>query len=303
VTDANLLLGYLSAESPLAAGVRLDRDAAERVVQALAGDLGLGVEDTARGIVRVADEEMLRALRVATVERGVDPRRYALVAFGGAGPMHAARLAEELEIATVLCPRAAGVLSAQGLAAADRRRDAARTVLMREEDVREGRAHAALGDLAREATAGLRGARTEATWDVRYAGQAFELPIPASPDTPVETLRERFERAHAERYGYADAQGALEIVNLRVTATVPRETPISAAAGPAEPRARRGERRALFGGQWLATAVLRGMPPAEERVCGPAVIELDEATVVVPPGWSADVDPHEAIVMRRDGLQ
>jgi N-methylhydantoinase A len=301
VTDANLLLGYLSADAPLAAGVRLDRDAAERAVRALAGELGLGVEETARGIVRVADEEMLRALRVATVERGVDPRHYALVAFGGAGPMHAARLAEELEVTTVLCPRAAGVLSALGLAAADRRRDAARTVLMNEEDVREGRARAALGDLAREAAAGLPGARAEATWDMRYAGQAFELPVAAPADASVDALRERFERAHAERYGYADPEGELEIVNLRVTATVARSTPISAAAGPAERRDGRGERRALFGGRWVAAAVLRGAPPVGESVSGPAVFELDEATVVVPPGWSAAVDRHEAIVMRRQG--
>ena len=110
-------------------------DAAERAVRSLADALGLDVEEAARGIVRVADEEMLRALRVATVERGVDPRRYALVAFGGAGPMHAARLAQELGVARVLCPRAAGVLSALGLATASRRRDAARTVLMSQEDV------------------------------------------------------------------------------------------------------------------------------------------------------------------------
>ena len=104
VTDANLVLGYLGADAPLAGDVRLDRGAAERAVGSLAGALGLDVEQAARGIVRVADEEMLRALRLATVERGVDPRGYALVAFGGAGPMHAARLAQELGITRVVCP-------------------------------------------------------------------------------------------------------------------------------------------------------------------------------------------------------
>ena len=136
------------------AACRLDRGAAEQAVRGLADALGLDVEQAARGIVRVADEEMLRALRVATVERGVDPRRYALVAFGGAGPMHAARLAQELGVARVLCPRAAGVLSALGLATASRRRDAARTVLMSEQDVLRGRVRGRCAELAAEAARG-----------------------------------------------------------------------------------------------------------------------------------------------------
>ncbi len=299
VTDANLLLGYLSADATLAAGVRLDRDAAERAVGRLADGVGLGIEETARGIVRIADEEMLRALRVATVERGVDPRRYALVAFGGAGPMHAARLAEELEISKVLCPRAAGVLSALGLASADRRRDAARTVLMSEEDVRAGRAETAVRELAAQAQAGLAGATLEATWDVRYAGQAFELPVAAPADAGADMLRERFEHVHAERYGYADPVGAHEIVTLRVGATAAR--PVSVArrgVAPAE-RARRSERMALFGDRWLTTTVVRGTPPAGERLDGPAVFEFDEATVVAPPGWRVSIDELGTLAMER----
>ena len=123
VTDANLVLNYLSPAAPLAGGVRLDIEAAHAAVGALGRELDLDVLETAAGILRVADEEMLRTLRVATVERGVDPRRYAMVAFGGAGPMHAARLAEQLGVGRVLCPPAAGLLSALGLATADRRRD------------------------------------------------------------------------------------------------------------------------------------------------------------------------------------
>ena len=300
VTDANLLLGYLSADATLAAGVRLDRDPAERAIGRLADELGLGIEETARGIVRIADEEMLRALRVATVERGVDPRGYALVAFGGAGPMHAARLAEELEISKVLCPRAAGVLSALGLASADRRRDAARTVLMSEEDVRAGRAETAVRELAAQAQAGLADATLETTWDVRYAGQAFELPVAAPADAGADMLRERFEQAHSERYGYADPAGALEIVTLHVSATAAR--PVAAAGRgvmQGEP-AHRSERRALFDDRWMTTTVVRGVPPAGEQLAGPAVFELAEATVVAPPGWRVSVDELGTLAMERE---
>ena len=301
VTDANLVLGYLGADAPLAGGVRLDHDAAEQAVRRLADTLGMPVTETAEGIVRVADEEMLRALRVATVERGVDPRRYVLVAFGGAGPMHAARLAEELGVERVLCPRAAGVLSALGLAAARPRRDRVRTVLMSEEDVASGRCAAVAMELADEAARGLDEPDIEVTWDLRYAGQAFELAVAAPADASAQMLRERFEEAHTERYGYADRDGVLEIVNLGATATAARdfltgESPSAARAGPPQ----RTIRAAIFGGQEVQTTVLGGPPAQGEQLAGPAVLELDEATVVVPPGWVATADAHGAVLLDRD---
>ena len=128
VTDANLLLGRLRA--PLAGGVALDRGAAERAVAALASELGIDLHACAEGIVRVANAEMVRALRVVTVERGIDPRRYALLAFGGAGPLHACAIADELGIARILVPRASGVLAALGLVVSPRRRDVQRSVLL-----------------------------------------------------------------------------------------------------------------------------------------------------------------------------
>jgi len=121
VTDANLLLGNLAGDSRLAGGVELDAEAAAAAVRGLADSLGLGELETAEGMVRIANQEMVRALRVVTVERGLDPRRFALLPFGGAGPMHAAAIAAELGIERILCPRAGGVLSALGLCASDRR--------------------------------------------------------------------------------------------------------------------------------------------------------------------------------------
>jgi N-methylhydantoinase A len=299
VTDANLVLGYLGADARLPGGIRLDRSAAELAVRNLGEALGLDVEEAARGIVRVADAEMLRALRLATVERGVDPRSYALVAFGGAGPMHAARLAQELGVERVLCPRAAGVLSALGLASARRRRDAARTVLMSQDDVVSGRCAAVAAELAAEAARGLEEPRIEVTWDLRYAGQAFELPIAAPAAADVAQIRAAFERSHHERYGYADPEGVLEIVNLRVTATAARAVgaPPAAGAAAASPRA---SRIADFDGQGVDTQVLHGPPGRPERLHGPAVLELEDATVVVPPGWVATSDEHGAVLLDRD---
>ena len=297
VTDANLLLGYLDAEAPLAGDVRLDLDAARTAVGALGRQLELGVLETAAGIVRVADEEMLRALRVATVERGVDPRDYAVVAFGGAGPMHAARLAEQLGVERVLCPPASGVLSALGLATADRRRDAGRSVLMSEEDLAAGRARDAVRELAAAARAEMPRARIESHYAMRYRGQSFELEVAAGPDAEVGELREVFEEAHERRYGYRDSDSPVELVTVRVSATEERPS----AAGDRTPpgRLERGTRIAVFDRREQETAVLRGRAVPGERCRGPAVWELPESTAVIPPGWGGHVDEHGALVLER----
>ena len=203
VTDANLVLGHLDGERPLAGGVRLDADAATRAVGALARDLGLSdARACAEGIVRVANTEMIRALRVVTVERGIDPRRFALLAFGGAGPLHAAAIADELGITRIVVPRAAGVLSALGLAAAERRHDSARSVLLRGDDLTD----AALRELAGDAD--------EVTWDARYVGQSHELSL-RDVAPRAGALREAFAAAHDERYGYRDDDAAIELVTVR----------------------------------------------------------------------------------------
>jgi N-methylhydantoinase A len=184
VTDANLLLGRLPEELP--GGLVLDRDAA-------AAALG-GIDPTA--VVEVVNAEMLRALRVVSVERGHEPREFALVAYGGAGPLHACALAEELGMEAVLVPSAAGVLSALGLAAGDERRDRV---------VSHVRSLGELGGLPDEGEA-----------DLRYRGQSFELAVPLGGD-----LRERFHRAHEEQYGYADRGREVELVAVRTAEVVP----------------------------------------------------------------------------------
>jgi N-methylhydantoinase A len=288
VTDANLLLGYLSPDSDLAGGVALDIDAARRAVLALGDQLGLGEIEAAEGVIRVANQEMIRALRVVTVERGVDPRGYALLPFGGAGPMHAAALAEELEISRLVCPRASGVLSALGLIAAGHRRDTARTVLLSADQITAARVAEEVKALSEPLLDGMDGAELEVVYELRYRGQAFELPIPGPPEPDPDRLAEDFAREHEARYGYRDPQGRLELVTIRVSAVEPGPEPRPGAA--ADGRLSESEREARFGGAWMTTRVLRGEPEAGFSAEGPCVFELPEATLVMPPGWSASVD-------------
>jgi N-methylhydantoinase A len=288
VTDANLLLGYLSPDSQLAGGVALDIEAARAAVGDLGRSLGLTELATAEGIVRVANQEMVRALRVVTVQRGIDPRRFALLPFGGAGPMHAAAIAAELDIETILCPRAGGVLSALGLCASDPRRDTARTVMLSGTELSGGRIASEVEDLVAHTGLGLSGATPEVSYEMRYRGQAFELTIPGPIDPDPADLAERFAAAHEERYGYRDPDGEVELVDIRVAMVVPGPRPQPAAAEQGD--VRESVRSTHFGGAWLDTRILRGEPAAGFRAEGPAIFELPEATLVLPPGWRAEVD-------------
>jgi N-methylhydantoinase A len=294
VTDANLLLGFLDDGSPLAGGVALDRRAAERAVGRLSGEVGLSPEETAAGIVRVANAEMAQAVRVVTVERGIDPRELALVAFGGAGPLHAAALADELGMTRVVAPAESGVLSALGLAVSERRRDLVESVLLAGDDLtREAVAAVVerLGTRGREELAAPE-AELRATYELRYAGQAFELPIAGELEPDPEELRGAFDSAHAERYGYEDADAELELVTVRVAAALAGSEPQAPAAAPASPL---GKRSARFDDGWHETKV---MAHGTTELEGPAILSLPGSTLVVPPGWSARADA-EAVVMER----
>jgi len=274
VTDANLLLGHLDEESPLAGGVRLDRAAAERVVGALADEVGLSAGDTAAGIVRVASAAMAQAVRVVTVERGIDPRELALVPFGGAGPLHAAQIADELGMRRVLVPVASGVLSAFGLVVAERRRDLVESVLLTGDDLTTDRMAEAVERLAVRGRQELRGSDPEvrATYELRYEGQAFELPVEGEPRPNPDELRRAFDRAHEDRYGYSDPDARLELVTIRVAVALPG----------AEPRP----------AEW------EGLPA--ETVDGPAVVPLPGSTLVIPDGWRAHAEDDIVVMLRAD---
>jgi N-methylhydantoinase A len=300
VTDANLVLGYLDADSPLAGEVTLDRAAAVRAVAELGGRAGLSVEATAAGIVRVASTEMARAVRVVTVERGIDPRALALVPFGGAGPLHAAAIADELEMTQIVVPQASGVLSALGLLVSERRRDLAESVLLSGESLTRDTIAAAVERLAQRGREELgvtdttlrnssdqfgRVASTtevRASYDLRYAGQAFELTVHGGPAPEPRSLRAAFDAVHRDHYGFYDPEAELELVTVRVAVAQPGAEP---RLGDPALAAVVGSRAAWFDGARLAARVVRGVPGA---IDGPAIAELPGATLVIPPGWRAE---------------
>jgi N-methylhydantoinase A len=291
VTDANLVLGYLSSDAPLGGGVELDREAAHNAVNDLAQQLDLDVQSCAERIRRVAGAEMIRALRVVTVHRGIDPRRYALMAFGGAGGLHAAQIADELGIDTILCPRASGVLAALGLVVSPRRRDVQQSVLLSGDDLTAetiAEHVKVLGERAREAMHEP-DADLHVVYELRYRGQSFELPIPGSTTPEPDELRDAFEAEHDERYGYRDSDQQLELVTIRVTATA-AGVDVELAGGDDHPELDCTKREATLGGESIELTVLRGIPAPGTQVEGPAVIELPESTLLVPPEWSGEVD-------------
>jgi len=288
VTDANLVLGRLVESEFLGGAMRLDRARAERAIAPLARRLGRSVEATAAGIVRVANAAMERALRVITVERGHDPRLFTLVAFGGAGALHAAELAAALGIRRVYVPRQPGLLSAWGVLAAEVVRDHGRTLRavapggVLERGFR-ALARAAERDLRRE---GVRPATVERLLEVRYAGQAYEVSVPYRAG-----WERAFHRAHARLFGHADPRRPVEVVTLRARARgggarLPTERPPR--AGRPAPLATRPV--AFAEGARRAAVHRRDDLGPGRRLRGPAVICEYSATTLVPPGWRVFVD-------------
>ncbi|HEU5004112.1 MAG TPA: hydantoinase/oxoprolinase family protein [Actinomycetota bacterium] len=274
VTDAQVVAGHLDPDHFLGGRLGLDAGAAERALATLAGPLGVPVAEVAAAGLRVVEAQMARAIRVVTVERGRDPRGFALVAFGGAGPMHACALASALEIATVLIPPSAGALSALGLLAAPLAADVALTRPMVDPFLKD--VEAVLDQLAAEAADGLRrqGAEpavTEARIDCRYRGQAHEVSVPFTSLAELAELPAAFGAAHQARYGWEAPGDPVELVTFRVRALGPE---------PALP-----------------------LPPVPEshrvRVEGPACLWGDHATVVVEPGWAGEVDGVGTLILQR----
>jgi N-methylhydantoinase A len=300
VTDANLLLGRLLVDSPLAGGLELDLTAAEQAIGRLAAELGLEAIACAEGIVRVANAEMLGALRVMTVERGIDPRSFALMPFGGAGPLHAAALADGLGISRILCPRASGVLCALGLAAAAPRRDVSRTLMLAGDSLSRERLAREREALVAEASAALgeEPSRVRVRHELRYRGQSFELPVEESSPADPDALREDFAHAHEQRYGYREDTAEVELVTVRVSAW--GDSPGLPARATGSPGSSTREASAVvFDGQTVEAEVLRGELAPGTRLEGPAVCAMPEATLSIPSHWSGEVDAFGSVCLRR----
>ena len=314
VTDANLILGRLIPDQFLGGRLTLDRKRAEDLASGIASQIGAGIQDAALGIIRVVNSNMERAIRTISLERGYDPREFTLVPFGGAGPMHCCELAQELAIPRILVPARPGILSALGVAIADVVKDYSRTVMLRGADVDRTRLEeefSGMEGLARQelGSEGLPVDRMEVRRfvDVRYVGQSFELTIdyPSSSRVNLRTgnrqrdlrqvISESFYRAHLRRFGYADRNEPVEIVNLRLKLELKVEklelTP--EAPGPADPStAQTGESQVVFP-QGLTTAALyqRDRLHCGHRIVGPALILQMDTTTALPPEWKAEVDP------------
>jgi N-methylhydantoinase A len=299
VTDALLVLGRLPLESLAGGSIRLDRAAAERALEPVARDLGArDVVTAAEGVVAVAEGQIEAALRQVSVERGEDPRDAALVAFGGAGGLHACALAEALGCATVLAPRHAGLLSALGALRGGSRRERSRTVmapaddragLEREFRTLERRVRAEFP--ARE----RRRARIERWVEARYRGQSHELSLAARSRGG---LAARFHAAHERRFGYAEPSRAVEVVTVEVRGhvaaeSVPRPVPTHSAPASASRRHRVRE-----GGRWREIPVLaREELAVGRRFRGPLLALEAGATLWVPSGWSGRVHASGAWVL------
>jgi N-methylhydantoinase A len=299
VTDANLYLGYLPDGAELGGEVRLDRGQAESALRRVGAQLGLDSEETARGIIRVADAEMIRALRVISIERGLDPRELTLVAFGGAGGLHACSLAEELDIGRILVPLAAGVLSALGLAISDVRRDQVSPLLteLRAADLADvdacfaGLEANVRGQLVNDARRSL-----VRLADLRYQGQSFELTVEAES---LDDLNALFQAEHEKRYGYRMEEEEVELVNLRLVATVSRDKP-ELHESPPRRDASLARRTASFDGGWQEVDVYdRADLGVGSELQGPAVVEFAESTLLVRPSWQATVDEVGTVHLER----
>jgi N-methylhydantoinase A len=203
----------------------------------------------------------------------------------------------------ILCPRASGVLAALGLVVSDRRRDAQRSVLLSGDELTAEALEREAAALAARAREQLRNpeARLRVTAELRYRGQAFELAVDAGEQPAPSELREAFHAAHEDAYGFRDPEGEVELVTLRATATDPGPDVDAAAAGAAAEGVRRSSRQAVFGGEEHETAVLAGEPEPGTRLEGPALVELPESTIAVPPGWSGEVLESGTIRLERDG--
>jgi N-methylhydantoinase A len=303
VTDADVVLGHLDREALLGGALRIDLAAAERAIDtAIARPLGLTVADAAARIVEVVNANMAQALRIVSIERGHDPHEFSLIAFGGAGPVHAVSLAEELQIPEVIVPPAPGAFSALGLVASDLKRDYSRTLYADLASIDAGRVADVIEAMEQSGRDMLRAARVPAERqallrhaDVRYRRQAYELTVPiadgAITQATLHELAEAFHAKHEQTYGHANRAEHVQLVNLRLTA-LGRSPDLVLAQHGDQAKARMRTRDVWFAGIGFTSTHVHwrdGLMSGTE-ITGNAIIEAMDSTIVVPPGWRAQVD-------------
>jgi N-methylhydantoinase A len=311
VTDAHLVLGHLAADKFLAGRMQLDRDAAVRAIATdVAEPLGLDVAIAAGGIIAIATAAMANAVRAVTTERGLDPRDFALVAYGGAGPLHAVDVARELAIATVIIPQAPGTFSAFGMLTADLRREYAQTYRAPLTDAGLQGMDAFFRELEAEAVTWLQsaGVPSEATLlehaaDVRYVGQNYSVTIALEPGASRAAVKAAFDAAHQQRYSHSAPEEPAEIIAARVSIvgrlSKPVLTGLAAGSGTPAPAAVLGTRRVRFDPRSDVDAVVydRAQLLAGDVFAGPAIVQEDGSATVVPPGVRVDVQASGHLIL------
>ncbi|MGI9522803.1 MAG: hydantoinase/oxoprolinase family protein [Hyphomicrobiaceae bacterium] len=309
VTDANVILGRLQSEEQHSHLV-LYSDRAQSSVDTLARQVGLETHAMAEGITRIAVVNMTAAIKEISIMQGLDPRDFALMAYGGAGPLHATAIADELGMGRVLVPPMPANFSAFGLLVADLRRDFVRTHVTATADTSHVSVNEILNELLSDGRGELEAAgvppdrqRFESRLDMRYIGQAFELSVPIPLDfTSMDEIDVAFRKVYAGRYGDAP-DGGSEIVNYRVTAwgvTNKPALPTLSSADRAREDAHTGVRLVVFDGESISTNIYRrNAMPLDETIDGPALIQEASSVTVVPPAWSARLTTNDCIVLER----
>jgi N-methylhydantoinase A len=309
VTDAHMIRGAIRAQAFLGGAMRVDRDAAARAFEPLARHFDMSLEDIADSAVRVADANIVRAIELVSTERGRDPRDYVLVPYGGAGPLHAVRVAEALGIATIVVPPNAGVLSAFGLLAADFAQYDTMTRRVAVDAQAPGRVRKIYAEMAARARAAFAAAGIDAepaitfTLEMRYVGQAFEVQVPLESEAleglRADDLAARFADVHIQGYGFGGADyGACGIMSFRDGALAPSgELP---ALREAEPSQTGAACKIFDGGEWRCGALAQraGIRNAGGQP-GPALVEDATSTAFIPGGWHATIDLHDNLVIER----
>jgi N-methylhydantoinase A len=312
VTDANLFLGRLPQVAKLAGNLSLNFELAKSAIDSVGQELGLSTEKTAEGIVAIINAAMANAIREITVSRGIDPRDYALVAYGGAGPLHAVAIAEELELASVIIPSNPGVLSAWGMLQADSRHDLVMNFYTRLERIDEKEFNHALRSLEEEATniLLLDGVSASVIFlqpaaDLRYVGQEYTVTVEWSPswavDEVLHNLSSLFEAEHLIRYGHNNPGEEVELVNIRVSGLGRTITSHGRDAETLSDAGSKQTQETFFSGNWYKTHVIRRDDLAiHSTTLGPATVIENDCTITVPPGWNARVVPGGHLILERN---
>jgi N-methylhydantoinase A len=314
ITDCNLVLGYLSEDNFLGGQMRLDTAAARRAIERhVAGRLALGVEEAAEGIVRIIDVKMQEAIKAISTMRGHDLRGFHLLAFGGAGPLHAARMAKELGMAGVVVPLYPGVYSAMGLLMSDVKHDYIRSKLSGLAHVTADKAEEIFAELESQAHRDLRdegfagrSIAVERALDLRYAGQGYEITVACEErlgDGSLAEIRKRFDAVHKQMFGHTAPDEPVEIVSYRLRGigrVAPVKLPRFEPTGTSLSDALRTRRSARFDGKSLDTPVYqRERLDVGVVLAGPAIVDQLDATTVIPPGHAARVDDFKNILITR----